>query len=99
MKKLLFLSILFISPLYSAGMQVLKTDTDMLRSGSYIVSEIVCLYTSTDNMKDGLVFYRTYLKVTFEEQRYPSVSNIQVFEKDGVPARCDSYMRKPKEKK
>ena len=99
MKKLLFLSILFISPLYSAGMTVLKTDKYSIRGNHYAVSEIVCLYTSRDNMKDGLVFYRTYLENTFAEQRFPTISNIQVLKTDGLPATCDSYMRKPKEKK
>ena len=97
MKKLLFLSILFISPLYSAGTSVLKKDKQMLQSGNYVVSEIVCIYTSRDNMRDGLVFYRTYLQLQFAEQKYPSISTIQVFEKDGVPARCSSYMRKQKQ--
>ena len=78
-------------------MKVLKTDTDTMRSGSYAVSEIVCLYTSKDNMKNGLVFYRTYIENSFDEQRFPTISNIQVFEKDGVPARCSSYMRKQKQ--
>ena len=99
MKKLLFLSILFISPLYSANMYVLKTDMYTIRETSNVVSQIVCLYTGRDNMKDGLVFYRTYIENTFSEQQFPTISNIQVLKTDGLPATCDSYMRKPKEKK